>query len=184
MSSITIDLPSWIEDIAPPTEPGLDPQMRYVLTLAERNVAEGTGGPFGAAVFDRSGGLVAPGVNLVVPSHVAIAHAEATAVALAGIRTGTFDLSGHSLVTSSEPCVMCFGVTWWSGVSQLVCGARDADVRSIGFDEGPKRPDWVATLTGKGVDVIRDVLRDQAIEGLKAYAELGGPIYNGGTPDA
>lgn len=183
MSEITITLPDWLDDVPAPTGSSLDERMRFVVSLAERNVAEGTGGPFGAAVFDDLG-LVAAGVNLVVPSHVAIAHAEAMAVAMAGIRTGSFDLSGRSLVTSSEPCLMCFGVVWWSGVTRLVCGARDEDVREIGFDEGPKHPEWVARLTAKGVDVKRDVLRDEAKKALLAYAELGGPIYNGGTANA
>ncbi len=183
MSQIVITLPDWIGELAPPIDQSLDDRMRYVLELAERNVAEGTGGPFGAAIFSDEG-LVAPGVNLVVPSHVAIAHAEATAVALAGQRIGSFDLHGMTLVTSSEPCVMCFGVTWWSGVTRLVCGARDADVREIGFDEGPKRPDWAETLIDKGVEVIRDVMRTQAVTALQSYAAGGGLIYNGGRPDA
>ncbi|MGF1667719.1 MAG: nucleoside deaminase [Acidimicrobiia bacterium] len=183
MSQIVITLPDWIGELAPPVDQSLDGRMRYVLALAERNVAEGTGGPFGAAVFSEEG-LVAPGVNLVVPSNVAIAHAEATAVALAGQRTGSFDLRGMALVTSSEPCVMCFGVTWWSGVTQLVCGARDADVRQIGFDEGPKRADWAEALAAKGVEVVRDVLRTRAVTALRTYAAGGGLIYNGGKPDA
>jgi tRNA(Arg) A34 adenosine deaminase TadA len=183
MSQVVITLPDWIDDIAVPIENSLETRMRYVLALAERNVAEGTGGPFGAAVFSDEG-LVAPGVNLVVPSSVAVAHAEPIAVALAGQAIGSFDLHGMTLVTSSEPCVMCFGVAWWSGVTQLVCGARDADVRRIGFDEGPKRSDWVKALRAKGVDVVRDVLRDRASAALRAYATGGGLIYNGGNPNA
>jgi tRNA(Arg) A34 adenosine deaminase TadA len=183
MSQVVITLPDWIDDVAAPIDHSPEARMRYVLALAERNVAEGTGGPFGAAVFSDEG-LVAPGVNLVVPSGVAIAHAEPVAVALAGQVRGSFDLHGLALVTSSEPCVMCFGVTWWSGVTQLVCGARDADVRLIGFDEGPKRSDWVKALTAKGVDVVRDVLRDRATAALRTYATGGGLIYNGGNPDA
>lgn len=183
MSEIVITLPDWIGDLAPPVDQSPAGRMRFVLALAERNVAEGTGGPFGAAVFSDEG-LVASGVNLVVPSRVAIAHAEATAIALAGQRVGSFDLHGLALVTSSEPCVMCFGATWWSGVTQLVCGARDADVRRIGFDEGPKRPDWVETLTARGIEVIRDVMRAEAVTSLQTYAAGGGLIYNGGKPDA
>lgn len=183
MNRIVIEMPDWVEGVATPAGPSDEDRVRYVLTLAERNVLEGTGGPFGAAIFDENG-LVAPGVNVVVPSNVAIAHAEATAVALAGQRSSSFDLGGMTLVTSSEPCVMCFGVTWWSGVSKLVCGARDADVRVIGFDEGPKRTDWVEVLEAKGVVVVRDVLRDAAVEALSAYAASGGPIYNGGSLDA
>ena len=91
MSQIVITLPDWIGELTPPTDQSLDGRMRFVLELAERNVAEGTGGPFGAAIFSDDG-LVAPGVNLVVPSHVAIAHAHYVVEAFDCFDGGLFGL--------------------------------------------------------------------------------------------
>jgi hypothetical protein len=48
---------------------------------------------------------------------------------------------------------------------------------AIGFDEGPKVSDWVASLEQRGISVTRDVCRDEAAV-LRYYAENGGMIYN------
>ena len=84
------------------------------------------------------------------------------------------------MVASTEPCAMCFGAIPWSGVTRLVCGARDEDARRIGFDEGPKLPDWRKALQKRGIRVTRDVLREEAVAVLDLYVDLGGPIYNAG----
>lgn len=164
--------------------PDVETRMELVIDLARRNVDAGTGGPFGAGVFDmRSGRLVAPGVNLVMSAGCSVLHAEIVAIMLAQRRTGTFDLGGEGmpamqLVASTEPCAMCLGAVVWSGVRSLVCGARDADARRIGFDEGPKPGDWVAELTARGIPVVRDVARSSATAVLDHYLANGGVIYN------
>jgi tRNA(Arg) A34 adenosine deaminase TadA len=77
---------------------------------------------------------------------------------------------------------MCFGAVIWSGVRRLVCGARDEDVRAIGFDEGPKLDDWIAALNDRGITVVRDVLRAEAAAVLGEYVAAEGTIYNSGRP--
>ena len=158
--------------------------MRFVIELARLNVDRKTGGPFGAGIFEREGGrLIAIGVNQVESSNCSIAHAEILAIALAQKTVGTYDLGGeqgaaYELVTSTEPCVMCLGAVCWSGVKRVVCGARDEDARRIGFDEGPKPPNWVGALESRGISVVRDILRKQAAAVLAEYRERGGRIYN------
>ena len=159
--------------------------MRFAIALARENVERQTGGPFGAAVFDDKGRLVAPGVNVVVTSNCSILHAEMVAIALAQKKLGRYDIGDegrrhYALVASTEPCAMCFGALPWSGVTRLVCGARDEDARRIGFDEGPKLPDWHKALQKRGIRVTRDVLREEAVAVLDLYAGLGRPIYNTG----
>ncbi len=185
--SLTLRLPDWVDDIAPPGTvcETRSERMGLVVELSRRNFEEGTGGPFGAAVFEiETGRLIAPGVNLVMPSSAAVAHAEIVAVALAGVVTGSFDLGSEGmppavLVASTEPCAMCFGAVPWSGVRRLVCGARDEDARAIGFDEGPKMIDWESALTSRGIEVVRDVMRTEAMAVLEEYGASGGVIYNG-----
>jgi len=179
---IVLELPAWLRgfEFAPAYRTD-EEKLRLAVELARRNVAERTGGPFGAAVFERpTGALVAPGVNLVVPSHAPTAHAEIVALTLAGQAAGTHDLSelNCELVTSVEPCAMCLGAVPWSGVRRLVCGAREEDARAVGFDEGAKPPDWPAALTARRIQVVRDVLREEAVAVLRDYRAAGGPIYN------
>jgi len=183
--SATIALPAWCEDAlaGDVVADSPDARMAFAVDLAERNVAAGTGGPFAAAVFEsESGQLIAAGVNVVVASSMAIAHAEMVAIALAGAATGSHDLATHGateLIVSTEPCAMCLGAVGWSGVTSLVCGARDEDARAVGFDEGVKPARWAADLEAAGIAVTRDVRRDAAAAVLVRYVESGGMIYNG-----
>jgi tRNA(Arg) A34 adenosine deaminase TadA len=160
-------------------------RMRFVVSLAARNVAERSGGPFAAAVFEGgSGKLLAAAVNRVVPEGVSLAHAEMLAISLAQRRTGSYDLgrdgrSRRELVTSTEPCAMCLGAIPWSGVRRLVCGARAADAALAGFDEGDKPPRWREGLKRRGIAVDTDVCRAEAAAVLMRYRETGGGAYNG-----
>ena len=183
LSSIQLNLPSWVWAVEGAERPlaTVDERMDLVMRLVEGNIADG-GGPFAAAVFDDDGRLVAPGVNRVVPDSAPIAHAEIVAIAAAAQRLGTWDLRSrgrHQLVTSTEPCAMCLGAVPWSGVTGLVIGARDADARAVGFDEGHKPADWLDGLRQRGIDVVRDVGRAGVAELMGRYADGGGPIYNG-----
>ncbi|NEX19696.1 nucleoside deaminase [Thiorhodococcus mannitoliphagus] len=157
--------------------------MQLVLDLTRAHIRAGTGGPFGAALFDaQSGELISVGVNLVVASHCSIAHAEMVAIASAQQRLGHYDLSqavpgGCVIYSSAEPCAMCLGAIPWSGVERLVCAARDADARAIGFDEGHKPSDWQRGYAERGIEVTRDILRQEASALLRDYARHGGEIY-------
>jgi len=184
-TEFTIKLPAWTRDEigAASVLQSVEERMAFVIRLARLNVAQGTGGPFGAAVFDAAGNVVSAGVNLVESSVCSILHAEMVALALAQKTTARYDLSDggrlvYELVASTEPCAMCFGALPWSGISRLVCGARDGDARAIGFDEGPKMPAWQEALENRGISVVRDVLRQEAAEVLRKYAAAGGTIYN------
>lgn len=186
-ADLQFGLPPWVARSLPPSTHVYrddEEKMRLVVALATENVQRQTGGPFGAAVFDRdSGRLIAPGVNIVVPSHWSGGHAEMVALALAQQQRQTHDLGGSNepfceLFTSVEPCTMCLGAVLWAGVRRLVCGARDEDARSVGFDEGPKPQNWVAELRQRGVDVERDLMRNEAAAVLRGYASGEQPIYN------
>ncbi|MFA9459485.1 nucleoside deaminase [Thiohalorhabdus sp. Cl-TMA] len=182
---LQLDIPGWLEAMAPRDAcmPDAEARMRLAVALADANVAHG-GGPFGAVVVERtSGRLVASGVNLVEPANLSIAHAEVVALSLAQQRLGSYDLGGrpewdYELVTSAEPCIQCFGAAIWAGVRSVVCGARSADAEAVGFDEGPKPADWVAHLEARGIAVHRDVLRNEAAQVIRDYVARGGAVYN------
>lgn len=183
----TVSLPGWVEEALsnPDREYSTEEdRMRLVIELSRSNVDHGTGGPFGAGIFDLSTNrLIAPGVNLVATTNLSAAHAEMVAIMISQQVVGHFDLGGeglppYELVASTEQCAMCFGAIPWSGVRRLVCGAREEDARRIGFDEGPKTSNWVAALEQRGISVARDVYRDEAASILRYYVESGGIVYN------
>ena len=191
LSAFTFRLPEWVDDFLtrqPAAFPTSEDRMRLVIGLSRRNIAhDEMGGPFGAAVFDGAGRLTAVGVNLVIPANCSVLHAEITALIMAQQMLGRYDISDggtqdFELVSSSEPCAMCFGAIPWSGIRRLVCGARAEDAEAVGFDEGSKPDDWIKALTDRGIAVIRDVLRFEAASVLNDYAAGGGRIYNPRPP--
>jgi len=158
--------------------------MELVIAASRRNVEEKTGGPFAAAIFEsESGELVSLGVNLVTTQRLSILHAEMVAVTVAQKKLNTYDLGGesmpsHELVTSTEPCAMCFGAIPWSGVRRVITAALDRDARNIGFDEGPKPENWEKSLKERGIAVVSNVERDAARSVLEFYLKDSGHIYN------
>ena len=185
--TVSFELPRWIGAYGAgyAATPDMHARMAFVVEAARRNVQAGTGGPFAAAVFRTdTAELVALGVNLVTTQGLSVLHAEMVAIALAQRVLGTYDLGenpevSYELVSTGEPCAMCFGAIPWSGVRRIVCAARDADMRSIGFDEGPKLPQWDGALRARGIEVVRDVGREAAAEVLHSYRNGGGILYNG-----
>lgn len=178
---IKLPIPEWLNTWStgiPQTFPEMNQRMSLVIDLARTNVQQG-GGPFAAAVFDqRTGELIAPGVNWVVPGKSSLLHAEVMALALAEQALGSYELASHGefeLVTSVEPCCQCLGVLLWAGVASVVCGARSEDAQAVGFNEGPRLPNWELGLKQRGISVTREVMRSQAVQVLQSYT---GEIYN------
>jgi len=185
--SFHLELPSWVADyVSKASEWTTTPEQRmaFVISLARMNIQHGSGGPFAAAIFRLdTHELVAPGVNMVLSSRCSVAHAEIIALTLAQQIVGSHDLGAtglprHELVTSCEPCAMCLGAIFWSGVRHVICGACEADATEIGFDEGPKPQDWISVLQQRGIAITQNILRPEAQQVLKDYAGQNGIIYN------
>lgn len=184
------ELPPWVDDELAAAE-GLDTdegRMRLLNRLAERNVAEGTGGPFAAlTVRAGSGEVVAAGVNLVLASGLSSMHAEVVALSVTQARLGTWDLGALDdplqLWVNWRPCAMCYGATLWSGVRGLtIAGEGDEVERLTGFDEGPMRDDWAAQLEARGIAVRVGVLREEAVAVFERYRDTPGKtVYNART---
>ncbi len=184
-SSLNISMPSWLQpwiDQQPPASSD-EEKMALVIAASAQNIAEGSGGPFAAGVFRRnSSELVALGVNLVTSAQLSALHGEVVALSLAQQKLHTYDLSqagDFELVTSTEPCAMCYGALVWSGITRLLTGATDAHARAIGFDEGPKLKTWQQALSERGIEVVTKVLSEKAKAVLDCYQHSGATIYNG-----
>lgn len=185
-SEIRITNPEWVSgavDFHRPY-PDDDARVRVAIALARENVLRGTGGPFGAAVFEvGSGRLVGVGTNGVIRLNNSSAHAEVVALMMAQAEVRSFTLQNdgmprHELFSSCEPCAMCLGATLWSGVTRLVFAATRDDATRLSFDEGPVFPQSYEYLQRRGVAIEGGRLRDEATAVFDLYIERGGPIYN------
>jgi tRNA(Arg) A34 adenosine deaminase TadA len=184
--ALRIDLPPWAAAREEETRRYAtdEDRMRLAIELAAANVANATGGPFGAAIFESdSGRLVALGVNSVVRLRNSVLHAEMIAFMRAQAAVGVYSLAAqglpaHTLYSSCDPCAMCLGAALWAGVTRIVCGATRQDAVALRFDEGPVFPESYEYLVRRGIGVAHGVLRDEARVVLEQYRSRGGVIYN------
>ena len=188
-AQVHLTLPAWVHEHvdADRTHAGDQAKVALAIELSRLNIESRSGGPFGAAVFGPDARIVAVGVNRVLPQQCSLAHAETMAYMLAQQRTQRSRLNEledgtrigpFTLATSAQPCCQCYGATFWAGVDRLLIGARSEDVESLTeFDEGPLPADWIGELQKRGIEVVRDLHRDDARAVLKQYGELGGTFY-------
>ena len=97
-----------------------DELMREAIRLAADAVAHGNH-PFGA-VLVHNGAIVLRAENTVNTKNDITNHAETNLVRLACQQYDRDFLSQCTMYTSTEPCAMCSGAIFWSGISKVVYG--------------------------------------------------------------
>jgi guanine deaminase len=107
--------------------------LRRAIELAASGIKQG-GGPFGA-VISQNGKIIAESNNKVVLNTDPTAHAEILAIREASGKLGTRDLSDCVLYSSCEPCPMCLGAIYWSGIQRVVFASDRHDAAAAGFDD-------------------------------------------------
>lgn len=105
--------------------------MRRALDLAADAAAAGEV-PVGAVVLDAAGRIVAEGRNTREETHDPTAHAEIEALRRAAASLGSWNLDGHSLVVTLEPCLMCAGAILQARIARVVFGAWDDKAGAAG----------------------------------------------------
>ena len=106
-----------------PTDPYLT-AMQRALELA-RDAGEACDVPVGAVLVDNAGEIVASDRNRREELADPIAHAEMLVMSMRAREIGDWRLTGHTLVVTLEPCVMCSGAAVWARLDRIVYGAAD-----------------------------------------------------------
>lgn len=77
--------------------------------------------PFAALVADEAGNIItSAGNNSMPPEGDPTQHAELVAVAAAARALPPEQLARCTLYTSAEPCCMCAGAVYWTGIGRVV----------------------------------------------------------------
>ncbi|MEA2885805.1 MAG: hypothetical protein QOD11_165 [Bradyrhizobium sp.] len=104
--------------------------LRRSFDVAGRAVAHGNH-PFGAILVDQDGNVLIEMENGYMPAHDATAHAERL-IATQACTTLSPDVLRHAtLYSSAEPCAMCAGAIYWSGIGRLVYGLSERRLRML-----------------------------------------------------
>lgn len=100
-----------------------DQWMQQCLELARKAALEDEV-PVGALII-HEGEVIAQAYNRREKDHSVLAHAELLVIAEAAEKLGRWRLSGCTLYSSLEPCVMCAGAIVQARIPTVVYGAED-----------------------------------------------------------
>jgi tRNA(Arg) A34 adenosine deaminase TadA len=111
-----------------------DELLGQAIALAASARAKGNH-PFGALLADRSGTVVLTAENTVETDRDATGHAETNLVRLASQAYPYDELGDLVLYTSTEPCAMCAGAIFWSGIGAVVFALPESALAEMTGDD-------------------------------------------------
>ncbi|NYE62955.1 tRNA(Arg) A34 adenosine deaminase TadA [Duganella sp. 1224] len=138
--------------------------LTRVLALAQRSRDEGHH-PFAAMVVAADGTIIAQAMN--ASSSDRTAHAEMNALRLASQQYSPAELASATLYANAEPCAMCAGGTYWSGVGRVVYAMSEASLLELTGSD-PENPTLslpcraVFAAGQRPTDVIGPLREDEA----------------------
>ena len=105
--------------------------LRQAIALAAAARAHGAH-PFGALIVNAEGRiLVTARNNAIPPKGDPTQHAERLACSLVGRQFTPAQLATATLYTSTEPCAMCAGAIYWTGIGRVVYALSEKGLYSL-----------------------------------------------------
>ncbi len=133
--------------------------LKQAIAIARRARRDGNH-PFGAVLATSDGEVLLTAGNTVITSRDVTGHAEINLVRLASPVFDEGALARCTLYASTEPCAMCAGAIYWSGIGRVVYAlAEEALYGLTGAD--PQNP----TMRLPVRDVLRAGQRPVSIDG-------------------
>ncbi|MBR3677101.1 MAG: nucleoside deaminase [Alphaproteobacteria bacterium] len=151
--------------------------LSKAIERARQTMKQNIGGPFGAAIIDAEGNILAVSSNSVLRDNDPTAHAEVNAIREACRKLESYDLSGCVLYTTAYPCPMCLSAIIWANIKKVYFGCRPQDAEAIGF-----RDDFIYRFienkcTDKSVMEIAELDREECLQLFNEYQKENKTIY-------
>lgn len=143
--------------------------LRYAIMIADRAREHGNP-PFGAVLVSSRGWILSEGENTQGKTHDCTCHAETNVLRDATQRFSPKLLSHAILYTSAEPCPMCAGAIFWSGVGRVVYGLSGERLHALTQNHAEHLFEHCSELLSRGthrVDVLGPLLEQEAEEVFK-----------------
>lgn len=141
--------------------------LRESIRVADEARAAGRH-PFGSIVVSADGHIVASfGNNSLPPEGDPTQHAELQAVAHAFRVLGADGMTGSTLFTSAEPCAMCAGAAYWTGIDRVVYALSERRLLELTGDH-PENPTFalpcreIFARGQRAIEVVGPLLEDEA----------------------
>ena len=99
--------------------------LRLAIDVAARARRAGNH-PFGAVLASATGEVLLEGENSVTTERDVTGHAELNLVRQASAAYSQDELGPMTLYSSTEPCAMCAGGIYWSGIGRVVYALAEA----------------------------------------------------------
>jgi len=130
--------------------------------------------PFGSLLVDTTGKVVLEAENTVVTGNDVTGHAELNLVRAASMQFDVEALLASTLYTSTEPCAMCSGAIFWSGIGRVVFALSSEQLMGIVRDDSGSftlalSSREVFARGGRNVDVSGPRLTEQATAVHEGY---------------
>ena len=134
---------------------------------AARHAVERGDKPFGAVLVGADGRVLGEGGNTEITQRDITGHAETNVLRDAWRDLGAEVLAGATMYASCEPCAMCAGTIYWSGVRRVVFGVSGKRVRHLSprFEGSPSLHLSCRDVLAAGsrpTEVIGPFLEDEA----------------------
>jgi len=143
--------------------------LRYALMVAERARDHGDR-PFGAVLVSSRGRILIEAENSENVTHDCTGHAETRLLAQASRQFPRQLLAHSTLYVSAEPCPMCAGAIFWSGVGRVVFGLSNARLRQLIGQPSEQLFEHCADVLARGthpVEVVGPLFEDEAAEAFR-----------------
>jgi tRNA(Arg) A34 adenosine deaminase TadA len=140
--------------------------LRRSFDVARRALSHGNH-PFGAILVSAAGAVLIEAENGFQPNHDMTAHAERLLATQASKQFDPQILAGCTLYSSAEPCAMCAGAIYWTGIGRVVYGMSERRLKTLtgAHAENPTldMPCRAVFATGqRPVEVIGPLLEEEA----------------------
>jgi len=112
---------------------GVDDADLMFLALEQAEIAGRAGEVPVGAIVALDGETIGRGRNSPVGLNDPTGHAEILAMRDAAARLGNYRLTGATLVSTVEPCLMCLGAALHARIGRVVFGAADPKVGATGL---------------------------------------------------
>ena len=111
---------------------GLDDEalLRRAIEIAAQARMAGNH-PFGAILAGQDGEILMEQGNDFDEHRDGTAHAERVLMTRAAVAYDTAFLSGCTMYTSAEPCAMCSGAVYWTGLGRVVYGMSEKALKEL-----------------------------------------------------